>query len=270
MILAVLIAPTPSPILSPLPSHVVNYYAVRGAQVSGLDATLVRSVIDNESDDDPKAVSKAGAVGLMQIEPATASDCGIHDRYDALNNAICGSRTLGYLVHDFGLQRGIAAYNWGAGNVQAHPLESTWPAETRTYVANVVSEYDALQHDGTLVAIAPSPIPATPAPPDVNTRLHLDLFGNSEGSCPDRGVQPFMIGAQIADSFVTSNAVRRGDTGVRIFGSSSALGYVTEALFGDWLIHKFSRHASCGVRTGIDALLTGSAINNAASTEFPK
>jgi hypothetical protein len=140
----------------------VNFYATKGAAAAGLDIALVRSVIDNESAGDPKAVSSAGAVGLMQLEPNTASDCGFHDRYDALQNTICGSKTLSYLVRSYGLRSAIAAYNWGAGNVSAHPAEADWPAETRTYVAAVLARYDALQHRAMPIA-TPEPSP-TPSP----------------------------------------------------------------------------------------------------------
>jgi hypothetical protein len=163
LLLAVAIAaPTPSPTLSPLPSAQVNYYAAKGAQSSGLDVALVRSVIENESAGDPHAVSGAGAVGLMQLEPETASDCGFQNRFDALQNVICGSKTLSYLVRSYGLRSAIAAYNWGASNVSAHPTESAWPAETRTYVAAVLARYDTLQHQALPIA-TPEPDP-TPSP----------------------------------------------------------------------------------------------------------
>lgn len=254
LILAALFAPTPSPTLSPLPVAQVNWYAVEGARASGLDTALIRSVIDNESAGDPHAVSKAGAVGLMQLEADTANACGVSNRFDALTNAICGSKTLSYLIHDLGIERGIAAYNFGYGNVTNTP-QTSWPQETKNYVASVISEYDALQHDGSLAAVAPTPAPSsTPTP----------------SPCPDQGVQPFMVAAQVSDSFVTANAINHGDTGVRIFGRGSAIGYVADSLLGDWLFHRFARHASCGLRTGFDLLFTGAAINNAASTEFPK
>lgn len=164
VVLAALVvaAPTPSPTL-PLPTPVVNYYAAQGARASGLDAALVRAIIDNESAGDPHAVSRAGAVGLMQLEPAASSDCGGIERLDAGQNAACGSRLLASLIRSYGsLRLGIAAYNWGAGNVRAHPDEAAWPKETRNYVASVVARYDALQHVA-LVISTPAPV-ATPAP----------------------------------------------------------------------------------------------------------
>lgn len=156
MLAALVAAPTPSPTLSPLPSAVINWYAAEGTKASGLDTALVRAVIDAESAGDPRAVSAAGAVGLMQLEPDTASDCGVSDRFDALSNVRCGANLLAGLVHRFGFRDGIAAYNFGPGNVEnGRP----WPDETKAYVASVIARYDALQHSGDLQAVAPTPSP---------------------------------------------------------------------------------------------------------------
>lgn len=155
MLMAVINAPTPSPSISPLPSPVVQWYAQRGAEVSGLDPALVRAVIEAESGGDPKAVSKAGAIGMMQLASSTASDCGIHDLFDPLQNVQCGARTLGYLVDKYGVETGIAAYNFGSGDVDSVGGHlSKMPVETQNYVKAVVEEYDVLQHE-TLEAAAP-------------------------------------------------------------------------------------------------------------------
>jgi len=147
--------PTPSPTISPLNSAVVQWYAQRGADASGLDPALVRAVIDAESGGDPRAVSKAGAIGMMQLASATASDCGIHNVFDPLANVQCGSRTLGYLVHRYGVEEGIAAYNFGSGDVEATGNHlSKMPVETQQYVKAVIEEYDLLQHES-LEAQAP-------------------------------------------------------------------------------------------------------------------
>jgi len=273
LLVASIAAPTPSPSLSPLPVAQVNYYAVQGAQASGLDPTLVRAVIDHESAGDPHAVSDAGAVGLMQLEPSTASDCGISNRYNALSNAICGSKTLQYLISDYGIQRGIAAYNFGAGNVASG---KPWPQETKNYVASVISEYDRLQHDGVLqTATPPSPSPTpviTPNTPvfDRIGRINFGgIFGRSDDPCPNRGVAPVLGAAQVADSLVTANAIRHGSIGIRIFGSASPLGFLAETLLTDIIFHRLTHH-SCALRTAGDLLLTGAAINNAAQVGFPK
>lgn len=290
LVLAALVAPTPSPTLSPLPTAVVNYYAAKGAEASGLDTSLVRAVIDNESAGDPHAVSKAGAVGLMQLEADTANDCGISDRFDALSNAICGSKTLRYLITAYGMKNGIAAYNFGAGNVASG---KSWPDETKNYVASVIARYDALQHESLAVSSpSPSPSPVTftvhdgsttgtyqadvaapsasVVPPiTADTPLFDRIFGRRQAeSCAN--VAPVMGAAQVTDSIVAANAIRRGSVGVRIFGSASPLGFIAETLIFDALVHRVERHAPCAVKVGTDLLLTGAAVHNATTTEFPR
>lgn len=155
MLFAFVLTPTPSPTISPLPSAIVQWYAARGAAASGLDPALVRAVIDAESGGDPRAVSKAGAIGMMQLEPQTAGDCGIHNRFDPLQNVECGSKTLAYLVRRYGIEQGLASYNFGAGNVGSIDGHfSKLPVETQGYVKDVILEYDELQHL-TLTAHAP-------------------------------------------------------------------------------------------------------------------
>jgi soluble lytic murein transglycosylase-like protein len=141
------VVPTPSPSLSPLPISAIRAYAAAGAAASGLDESLVLSVIEAESGGDPHAVSRAGAVGMMQLMPATASDCGIRSRWVAADNVRCGSKTLAILIRRYGLTKAIASYNAGATTIAAAGAHaSKWPHETQTYVRAVVQRYDALQH----------------------------------------------------------------------------------------------------------------------------
>jgi hypothetical protein len=182
MLIAVINAPTPSPTISPLPAPVVQWYADRGAEVSGLDPALVRAVIDAESGGDPKAVSKAGAIGMMQLASSTASDCGIHDLFDPMQNVECGARTLGYLVHRYGVQGGIAAYNFGSGDVDSVGGHlSKMPVETQNYVKDVVEEYDELQHESLAAAS-----PETLDPPQPVAAFDAMLRG-AQGGCDALG-----------------------------------------------------------------------------------
>jgi hypothetical protein len=180
MLMAFIInAPTPSPTISPLPSQVVQWYAERGAAVSGLDPALVRAVIEAESGGDPKAVSKAGAIGMMQLAEETASDCGIHNRFDPMDNVACGARTLGYLVHRYGVENGIAAYNFGSGDVDSVGGHlSKMPVETQNYVKAVVEEYDVLQHQ-TLESVEPGILEAAQPPEAFDAMLRNAQGRNS-------------------------------------------------------------------------------------------
>jgi hypothetical protein len=61
---------------------------------------------------------------------------------------ICGAQTLGYLVRRFGMEAGVAAYNYGSGDVAAVGDHlSRMPVETQNYVKEVIGQYDALQHE---------------------------------------------------------------------------------------------------------------------------
>lgn len=167
-----------------LPAAVVQWYAIAGARVSGLDADLVRAVIDAESAGNPGARSVAGAVGLMQLMPSTAGDCGIHDRTVPLENVRCGATTLALLVHHYGLTLGIAAYNAGSGSLDATGRHfSRLPPQTQRYVRAVIDEYDALQHAALAVAapVASGRAPvalgfALQAPPSARNACARDAY----------------------------------------------------------------------------------------------
>ncbi|HET9394189.1 MAG TPA: lytic transglycosylase domain-containing protein [Candidatus Rubrimentiphilum sp.] len=198
--------PTPSPSLSPLPAPQINFYAVKGAYASGLDPQFVRAVIDAESAGDPHAVSRAGAVGLMQLEPETARDCGIHDRFDALANVICGARSLAGHVHKYGMKSGIAAFNFGSGNVEAVGGDlRRMPVETQNYVAVVIARYDELQHDGALVVETPQPSPS--ASPSPSPCAHRVICGPIR-ILPHDAAGWQRAAAQIIASFVSDRAFR--------------------------------------------------------------
>jgi hypothetical protein len=109
---------------------------------------LVSSVIQAESAWNPKATSRVGASGYMQLMPGTAKDLGVTDIYDPKQNIEAGTRHLGRLVNkykDEGLA--AAAYNAGEGNVDkwlqqglvAPGKYDTIPfKETREYVPKVL------------------------------------------------------------------------------------------------------------------------------------
>ena len=110
----------------------------RVARQVKLAPELIRAVVAVESSYNPTAVSRAGAQGLMQLMPATAADLGVKDSFDPLENISGGSRYLSRLLDKYAgdLDRALAAYNWGQGNVDRHGLEKM-PAETRNYLTKV-------------------------------------------------------------------------------------------------------------------------------------
>jgi soluble lytic murein transglycosylase-like protein len=109
----------------------------RAASAHGVDPKLVRAVIQVESAYRPRARSPRGAVGLMQLMPATARQYGVEDPYDPLANIDAGVRHLRSLLDRFPLRLALAAYN--AGEAAVARFGGIPPfAETRAYVTRVL------------------------------------------------------------------------------------------------------------------------------------
>ncbi len=106
-----------------------------------VDPKLVHAVIQAESAYNAKAVSPAGAVGLMQLMPGTARQYGVTDRSDPLQNIEGGTRYLKHLLDmfDSDLNLTLAAYNAGENAVIRHNNHIPPYAETRHYVKEVLS-----------------------------------------------------------------------------------------------------------------------------------
>ena len=114
-------------------------YIDEAASLHGVDFPLLKAVIRAESAFDPKAVSKKGALGLMQIMPANLKAFQIHDPFDPWQNIMGGARYLKALLHRFDGQvpLALAAYNAGPRTVDTHRGIPPIP-ETEAYVKRVM------------------------------------------------------------------------------------------------------------------------------------
>lgn len=113
------------------------------AKIYQLPHTLLHAVITAESSYDPDAISRAGAVGLMQLMPETAKQYGVSNRRDPKQNIYGGSRYLRYLLKLFknDLSLALAAYNAGEGTVKRYGNKIPPYKETRNYVKKVIKYY---------------------------------------------------------------------------------------------------------------------------------
>ncbi len=110
----------------------------------GLDPALLHAVIRAESSYNPGAVSNKGAVGLMQLMPATAARYGVQDPYDPEENIHGGARYLSDLIGMFGsdIPLAVAAYNAGENNVIKYGNRIPPFQETQDYVSRVMGYYN--------------------------------------------------------------------------------------------------------------------------------
>ena len=113
----------------------------------GVDASLVHAVISAESAYNPNAVSRTGAMGLMQLMPETARRYGVQNMMDPTENIHGGVRYLRDLLDMFKgrLDLAIAAYNAGENAVIRSGLKIPPYAETRHYVPKVLGFYRTFQ-----------------------------------------------------------------------------------------------------------------------------
>jgi hypothetical protein len=153
---------------NPSPTDIRQMLDRAGAQ-HNIDADLLASIVHAESAGNPRAVSRAGARGLMQLMPATASTLGVHNSFAPEENISGGTAYLDQLLTRYnpnndarGLELAVAAYNAGPAAVDRYHGIPPY-AETRAYVARVVREFNRRKLAVSLAQHTAATTP--PAPP---------------------------------------------------------------------------------------------------------
>lgn len=113
-------------------------YFQRAARLYALDPALLKAIAKAESNFDPRAVSSKGALGLMQLMPATAKAYGVRNPFDPEENVLGAAAFLRELFDEFrDIRLVLAAYNAGPEKVRVYRGVPPY-AETRTYIERVL------------------------------------------------------------------------------------------------------------------------------------
>ena len=126
----------------------------RAAEQHHVHPALLLAVMKAESSFNPIVVSKAGAVGLMQLVPETAMRHGVQNLYDTNENVAGGARHLRYLLDRFhgNTRLALAAYNAGERKVERYKQIPPYK-ETRHYVQKVLSYYRVYRKEAAVVSL---------------------------------------------------------------------------------------------------------------------
>ncbi len=127
-----------------LDASMLHRLVADNAKASGLSPQLVSAMIEVESHGDPSAISRAGAQGLMQLMPDTATTYGVVNAFDPYENVSGGCRYMHALLvrYHHNVALALAAYNAGPGSVDAaHGVPAF--SETRAYVSRVTAALHA-------------------------------------------------------------------------------------------------------------------------------
>lgn len=131
----------------------------------GVDPLLIAAMVKAESSYNPRALSPAGAAGLMQLMPTTAEELGVADSFDPEDNLYAGIRYYKKMLKRYGgdIELALAAYNAGMGTVRTHGGVPPFK-ETRQYIDRVKTYYRQYKYGvdaGPAAAAAKPPRPGT-------------------------------------------------------------------------------------------------------------
>lgn len=153
------------------PSRVDPYatFIAEAAQRFGVPEHWIRAVMRVESAGDVRAISSAGAIGLMQVMPTTWADLRARHRlganpYDPRDNILAGAAYLREMHDRYGSPGFLAAYNAGPGRYEEYLAGRPLPAETRAYVAALAPIIGASDLAATVTVATADPFAWTRAP----------------------------------------------------------------------------------------------------------
>jgi soluble lytic murein transglycosylase-like protein len=132
------LAASPAAAAAPLGESLVRALVTRVAQRWGVPDRLAHALVQTESNYDPRAVSPKGAMGLMQLMPATAQYYALDDPFNAEANLDAGMRHLRGLLDRYPVTLALAAYNAGEGAVSRYNGVPPY-RETVDYVRRIQS-----------------------------------------------------------------------------------------------------------------------------------
>ena len=144
-------------------------FIAEAAQRFGVPEAWIRAVMRVESAGDVRAISSAGAMGLMQVMPATWAELRVRHRlggnpYDPRDNILAGAAYLREMHDRYGSPGFLAAYNAGPGRYEEYLAGRPLPAETRAYVAALAPVVGGGDLSGPVVVAAADPLAWTRAP----------------------------------------------------------------------------------------------------------
>jgi len=137
------VPPEPGSAAAAAPSRDLSTIIGNASASSQIDADFIASVIHAESGGNPRAISRKGAQGLMQLMPQTAGMLGVKNSLDPEDNVDGGVRYLRELLLQYNgdAQKALAAYNAGPQRVQQYGGVPPY-RETHAYVARVINDYN--------------------------------------------------------------------------------------------------------------------------------
>jgi soluble lytic murein transglycosylase-like protein len=144
---------SPSPVIPKKKDELFHPIIDEAACRHEVDPALVKAIIMAESSYDPRAISKKGAKGLMQLMPLTAKSFGVEDAFDPTNNIRAGVAYFKKLLNQFNGDERLALAAYNAGSKKVRQYKGVPPFEaTQLYIEKVFGYYETYKRQSSLFA----------------------------------------------------------------------------------------------------------------------